>query len=76
MASFKEIARIENEVEGRLLGAALEREGITHTIQSFHDSVYNGIFQLQRGWGAVIGPEEEQERILAILAELRGGSAP
>ncbi len=73
MTEFKEIAKLDNEIEARLLGAALEQEGVPHVLRSYGDPAYVGIFQLQRGWGVVIGPAEEEARILAVLAGLQRG---
>lgn len=65
------VAILENEVEASLLGSLLEQEDIPHTIQSFHDSAYDGIFQAQRGWGCILAPADCRDHILAVLDELR-----
>lgn len=72
MDSYVRIATLENDVEACLLDSVLNERGIAHMVQSFHDSAYDGIFQLQKGWGCVIGPGNCKQEILEILADLRG----
>ena len=71
MDDYIRIATLENEIEGRLLGALLDGQCIPHAIQSFHDPVFDGIFQLQRGWGCVLGPRSKEAEILELLDQLR-----
>ena len=70
---FVKIAILENELEARLLGAALASAGIPHAMTSYYDSAFDGVFQAQRGWGLVAAPARCREAVMALLAELRGG---
>jgi hypothetical protein len=36
-------------------------------IRSFHDSAYDGLFQTQMGWGALVADEELEEEILKLI---------
>jgi hypothetical protein len=44
---------------------------IPHIMQSYHDSAYDGLFQIGKGWGAILAPASFKEEILAALAEIR-----
>ncbi len=65
------IAVIENAIEAQLLTSLLQQFGIPHHLHSYHDTAYDGLFQLQRGWGEVRGPRQRQSQILEILADIR-----
>lgn len=65
------VAVLENEIEAQMLGSILTEQEIPHIIQSYHDSAYDGLFQLQKGWGYVMAPETFRDEILSILTELR-----
>ncbi len=63
MEQYKKIITLENEMEAQRLSSILEEEGIPHVVRSYHDSVYDGIFQSQRGWGHLEAPEEDEDTI-------------
>ena len=63
---------LENEVEAQVLGHALEKREIPHLLKSYHDSAYDGLFQLQKGWGHLEAPAGFHEEIKAIYRELFG----
>ncbi|ACL06830.1 hypothetical protein Dalk_5160 [Desulfatibacillum aliphaticivorans] len=67
------VATLENEIEARLLGAILDEKEIVHTILSYHDTAYDGMYQVQKGWGVVRAEQEYKEEIRAILEDLRSG---
>jgi hypothetical protein len=68
---FAKIAVLENAIEAQLLGSVLTEYEIPHLLRSYHDTAYDGLFQLQKGWGEVCGPENARQRILEALGELR-----
>lgn len=70
MEEFKKILVLENEIEAHLLDSILNERGIPHQIRSYYDSAYDGIFQLQKGWGIVLAPEAYKEDIEAIYKDL------
>jgi len=39
-------------------------------MKSYHDTAYDGIFQVQKGWGHVEAPESFRDEIIAIQQEL------
>ena len=65
------VAVIENEIEAGLLGSVLVERSIPHTLRSYRDSAYDGIYQVQKGWGAVYSPADYKDEILEILADIR-----
>lgn len=66
-----DIIELSNGVEANLLEALLKEEEIPHYIRSYGDPAYDGIFQLQKGWGTVESPREYLPRIREILNGLR-----
>jgi hypothetical protein len=67
---FVKIIIFENEVEARHIEAILNERNIPHLIRSYHDLVYNGIFQTQKGWGHLEAPEEFRDEIEEICDDL------
>jgi hypothetical protein len=72
MEEYARIAMLENEVEAQLLAGILTERGIPHTIQSYHDRAYDGIYQMQQGWGHIEALASRGDEVLEILAGLRG----
>lgn len=71
MEDYRNIATLENVVEAQLLDTILTEREIPHLLQSYHDSAYDGMYQLQMGWGCITAPESCQKTILYILSGLR-----
>jgi hypothetical protein len=57
---------LDNAIEAELLDGLLKEREIPHIIRSYHDSAYDGLFQVQSGWGQLDAPGEFKEEILAI----------
>ena len=72
---FEKIVVLQNEVQARLLDAALKERDIPHMLRSYHDSAYDGLFQGARGWGHVEAPERYRDTIHEILDGLEEGDA-
>ena len=68
--NFKKIIVLENEIEAQLMDSILKERQIPHRIRSYHDSAYDGIYQVQKGWGIVEAPESYKDEIMAIQKEL------
>jgi hypothetical protein len=68
---FIKIAVLENAIEAQLLSSVLDQYEIPHRLRSYHDTAYDGLFQLQKGWGEIYGPDNVQQQVLDALAELR-----
>jgi hypothetical protein len=73
--NYVKIAVLDNEVEAGLLDSVLTEREIPHSLQSYHDVAYDGLFQFQQGWGCLIGPESRAAEVLEILADLRKDQA-
>jgi len=71
MSENLKIAVLENQVEASFLETILKERNIPFAIRSYHDSAYDGLFQLVKGWGAVYGPIQFKSEILEILKDLR-----
>ena len=59
-----------NEIEAKLLSEILTEKKIPHMVRSFHDSAYDGLFQVNAGWGILEGPEEFRDEIVKIYEEM------
>ncbi len=70
MKAFQKILVIDNAIEAQLMDSVLRERNIPHRMKSYHDTAYDGIFQVQKGWGHVEAPPEFKEEILAIRREL------
>ena len=70
------ILALNNPIEANLLDGLLNERGIPHIIRSHHDSAYDGLFQLQTGWGQLDAPEEFREIILKIYNEMTWEQEP
>jgi len=74
MEDYIKITILDNEIEAELLESVLTERSIPHLIRSYHDTAYDGLFQVQLGFGAVSAPAAYKEEIKEILSELRKGS--
>ena len=74
MRPYVKIIGLENIVEAQLMESILKEKGIPHRIRSFHDTAYDGLFQLQKGWGDIYAPKELKEEILDIMADVRSAA--
>ena len=68
---FIKIAALENAIEAQLLSSVLTQYEIPHRLRSYHDTAYDGLFQLQKGWGEIYGPHDVRQQVLDALVELR-----
>jgi hypothetical protein len=66
MTRTVKILVLSNEIEAKLLSGLLSEKSIPHLIRSYHDSVYDGLFQVQSGWGHLEAPEEFRDEITKI----------
>jgi hypothetical protein len=70
-AQYVKISPLENAIEAQVLESVLEEAGIPHRIRSYHDTAYDGLFQVQKGWGAIYAPSEFEKEISGILKDIR-----
>ncbi len=62
---------IENRFEGDRVSQALNEAGIPFMAKSFLDTAYNGLYVPQKGWGAVMVPEEFSGQAEKIIDDIR-----
>jgi hypothetical protein len=62
---------LANDSEAVRFAHILEEEGIPCSLVSNHSTVYNGIFQLQNGWGYAEVPAEYFQKATELLAAYR-----
>jgi len=68
---FVRIAVLEHIIEAQVMESILKDQEIPHRIRSFHDTAYDGLFQLQKGWGEIYAPASRQNEIESILEDIR-----
>jgi hypothetical protein len=64
-------AEIHNAVEASLVDAILSSKRIPHAMRSYDDSAYDGLFQLQQGWGCVVAPASQREAVRETVEQVR-----
>jgi hypothetical protein len=68
---FIRIVILENAIEAQLVRSILDQHGIPHRIRSFYDTAYNGLFQMQKGWGELTAPVSYKQEILDIVKDIQ-----
>jgi hypothetical protein len=68
---FVRIVILENAIEAQLVRSILDQHQIPHRIRSFYDTAYNGLFQMQKGWGELSAPPPYEQEILDIVKDIR-----
>jgi hypothetical protein len=62
---------VESRFERDRVSQALSEAGIPFLIKSFLDTAYDGLYLPQKGWGAVMVPEESYEEGKRIIFEVK-----
>lgn len=75
-SQFIKISILENLIEAQVLEDVLADREIPFRIRSFHDTAYDGLFQLQKGWGEIYAPAEYEREILEIIRNVRSETPP
>ena len=68
--THEKITTISNLIEAQVLESILKERDIPHRIRSFHDTAYDGLYQLQKGWGEIYAPSQYKEEILEIIKNI------
>ena len=71
MEAYVKIVALENMMEAQLVESILNERNIPYRIRSFHDTAYDGLFQLQKGWGEIYAPAGYKEELLGIIELVR-----
>ena len=67
---------LQNESEASLLHGILEEDGVPHIIRSYHDRAYDGLWQMQEGWGYVETSVRFVGGVRVLLEVLRKNRPP
>ncbi len=73
MGNFVRIFVVENKFEADLVSQALQEEGIPVMVRKFSDTAYDGLYIPQKGWAAIMIPEEFRplgERVVGEFKEV------
>jgi hypothetical protein len=74
MENPEKILVLNNEFEAKLIEEILKDRNIPCFIRTFHDSVYDGLWEAQSGWGHLMAPPEYKDEILKIYSEMANTS--
>ena len=72
MAKNEKILTLDNQIQAKLLEEILTEKGIPSIMRSYHDSAYDGLWQVQSGWGHVEAPAVYRDEILTIYNKIKG----
>jgi hypothetical protein len=70
-SQYIKIIVLENGIEAQLIGSILDQRDIPHRVRSYHDTAYDGLFQVQKGWGKLYAPPHYKQEILQVIEEVR-----
>lgn len=70
-SQYIKIIVLENGIEAQLIGSILDERDIPHRVRSYHDTAYDGLFQVQKGWGKLYAPRHFKKEILQVIEEVR-----
>jgi hypothetical protein len=68
------IAVLENAIEAQLIGSILDQREIPHRLRSYYDTAYDGLFQMQKGWGKLYASQSHQQEILQVIEDVRSNN--
>jgi hypothetical protein len=67
MSDTEKILELDNQIQAKLLEEILTEKKIPFIIRSYHDSAYDGLWQMQSGWGHLEAPPEYKDAILEVF---------
>ncbi len=68
---FDKVMVLDSDIEAHLVMSILDEQNIPYRVRSFHDTAYDGLFQVQKGWGEVSAPVSRKDQIREIVEDLR-----
>lgn len=71
MGKWVKAGVVENRFEGDRISQVLKEAEIPFMIRSFLDTAYNGLYLPQKGWGAVMVPEEWVDQAERMILEVK-----
>lgn len=74
METYVKVTVLENAIETQLIESILDEKALPYRIRSFHDTAYDGLFQMQKGWGELLAPASVKDEISEIVDSVRSHS--
>jgi len=62
---------VDTRFEGDRVVQALKEAEIPFLIKSFQDTAYDGLYVFQKGWGAVLVPQQFREQTEAVIIDIK-----
>jgi len=67
MDNTEKIVMLDNQIQAKLMEEILTEKKIPFIIRSYHDSAYDGLWQMQSGWGHIEAPPDYRDEILEVF---------
>ncbi|MBW1892993.1 MAG: hypothetical protein JRF40_06790 [Deltaproteobacteria bacterium] len=71
---YVKIIVLDSAIEAQLVESILSEQEIPYRLRSFHDTAYDGLFQVQKGWGEIFAPLSLKQEIVDIVEDIRSSS--
>lgn len=68
---YVRIIVLDSHVEAQLVASILDEREIPHVVRSYHDTAYDGLFQVQKGWGEISAPSSFKSEIKEVVLAVR-----
>jgi hypothetical protein len=68
---YVKVAVLDNAFEASLVEQIMTDQQIPYIIKSYEDEVYGTLFQLTRGWAAILAPKSYKEQVMTIVQDVR-----
>ena len=68
--TFEKIIDLNNGFEASLLEEVLTDRDIPFIVRSYADTAYDGVFQVQLGWGHLEAPLNFKDEIISIYNDI------
>ena len=70
-SQMDKIAVLDNTIEAQLISSILDQRQIPYRLRSYYDTAYDGLFQMQKGWGQLFASPSHKREIIQIIEEVR-----
>ena len=67
MENTERILILDNQIQAKLMEEILTDKKIPFIIRSYHDSAYDGLWQMQSGWGHIEAPPKYRDEIMEVF---------
>jgi hypothetical protein len=73
MEGYVKVAVLDNQFEAQVLADILAERRIPHSMRSYYDAAYDGLFQMQKGWGGGFRPAAVRRGHRRLPGRAEGG---